>query len=175
VCINRELKLRAFLMQQVNDHLSKQRQRALRPKHGSGLEHVSFDYSGAEDRLKDESPSAAPEAAFDYRWARNTLDRCLSILRNEEIKKGREASLPVLLPFLDSTAPGLADYAHAASTLSQSEETTRQQVSRLRQRYKAILTNEVAHTLAAETGVEPADAAVLEEMRCLATAIQKHG
>lgn len=175
VCVSREMKLRAFLMQQVNDYISKQSQRARRPKHGAGVEHVSLDYSGAEDRLKDDSVAGEPEAAFDYRWARNTLDRCLALLRAEETDKGHGDALPWLLPFLDSSAPGVADYEQAAAALGQSEDATRKQVQRLRQRYKAILEHEVAQTLASETGAKPTDAAVLDEMRCLATAIQRHG
>lgn len=171
VCLSRELKLRAFLMQQVNDQISRTHQRAKRPKHGAGVEHVSYDFSGAEDRYQHEDVASAPGALFDRQWARTTLDRCLALLKGEETSQARSQQLAVLLPFIDSTAPGVADYALASTKLEQPEATTRQQVKRLKDRYKLILKQEVARTLAAEMGDEPSEPAVLDELRCLSQAL----
>ena len=168
-CFTRELQLRGFLMQQVKDYLSARHQRAKRPKHGGHLEHVSFDYSGAEERLVDEAAASSPEAHFDYRWARCTLDRTLSLLRHGEEAEDRGQAFEMLLPFLDSTG----DYATLSATLGQTEATTRKQVQRLRDRYKGLLKEEVARTLVAENGDEPNDTEVIQEMRCLLTALRR--
>ena len=171
VCLTRELRLRAFLMQQVNDVISGAHQRRMRPKHGGGAEHVSFDYSGAEDHYQHEDAAMSPDALFDRQWARATLDRCLATLKGEEAQADRRAQLAVLLPFIDSTAAGEADYASASAALAQQEATTRQQVKRLKDRYKRILLDEVGRTLAAEAGEEPSEQAVMEELKCLSAAL----
>jgi RNA polymerase sigma-70 factor (ECF subfamily) len=171
VCITRELKLRAFLMQQVNDQISRTHQRAMRQKRGAGAEHVSFDFSGAEDRYQHEDAQFSPDAVFNRQWARMTLNRCLETLQKEETRGPRASQLKVLLPFISSTSPGDADYLLASAALNQSEATTRQQVKRLKDRYKLILKREVARTLAMETGADPSDQAVVDELKCLSAAL----
>lgn len=166
-CINGTLKLRVLLQRELMDHISGRRQHAMRQKRGAGAEHVGWDVSGAEERYLAEDSVSSPEAVFDRQWARATLDRCLKLLVDEHQGKNINA----LLPFLNSAAPGDEDYAYAAQKLGQTQEATRQQVHRLKKRYKEILRGEVSRTLTSLTGSEPSAEEVLDELRALSAAL----
>jgi RNA polymerase sigma-70 factor (ECF subfamily) len=166
-CINGTLKLRVLLQREVMDRISSRHQHAMRQKRGAGAEHVSWDVSGAEERYQAEDSISSPETVFDRQWARATLDRCMELLVNEH--KGKD--IRPLLPFLNSSAEGDEDYAHAAKTLGQTQDATRQQVRRLKNRYKELLKLEVARTLSSQLGSDPTAQEILDELKALSAAL----
>lgn len=172
-CLSGKMKLRVYLMRLVIDVLSEWHDRAIRKKRGSGVSALSLNIEETEQRIRAIDHQGAANILFDFLWARGILDRCLELLRVEETAHDRGAALDVLLPFLDSTVKGDANYSAASAVLNQSEVSTRQQVHRLRQRYKAVLRHEIAQTLSAEQGGEPTEAMILDEMRYMAAALQK--
>ena len=166
-CINGTLKLRVLLQREVMDHISSRHQHAMRQKRGAGAEHVSWDLSGAEERYQAEDSISSPETVFNRQWARATLDRCMELLIREQ--KGKD--IQPLLPFLNSSAEGDEDYEQAALALGQSQDTTRQQVHRLKNRYKDLLKLEVSRTLSSKSGSEPTAQEVLDELKALSAAL----
>lgn len=103
----------------------------------------------AEDRLlelRDEEQSP-PDVEFDRAWACALLNKGLAALETELRNAGKSAAWEVLKPWL-SGAASHGDTAQAAASLGVSETAIRVQLSRLRQRLRVILEQQIADTLA---------------------------
>jgi hypothetical protein len=59
----------------------------------------------------------------------------------------------------------------ASLSLGQSQDTTRQQVHRLKNRYKDLLKLEVSRTLSSQSGNEPTAQEILDELKALSAAL----
>jgi hypothetical protein len=103
--------------------------------------------------------SVTPEQSFERRWALTLLDTVLNRLRAEHEQEGRAELFAALNPCLvgDRTAQ---PYAELAAKLGVSEGAVKSAVHRLRQRYRQLLRDEIAQTVA-----EPGE--VDEELRHL--------
>jgi RNA polymerase sigma-70 factor (ECF subfamily) len=115
---------------------------------------VSIDFTDAEQRYAVEPVDhVTPERLFELRWAASLLERAASALRAEAEAAGKGPRFEILLPYVSrETAPGAL--AEAAARLGLSEEATRQEVSRLRKRYREALRGEIAETLASPQEVD---------------------
>lgn len=158
-------RFRAFLLGSFNHYLSDQRDHARAGKRGAHL--LAPLATEAAERAFAAAPSDAlpPDAAFDRSWAIALLERVTVRLRDEHVStKGTE--------FFDALSPCLAgrrqDAPHAAiaAQLGLSEPAVRVALHRLRQRYRAILREEVAHTVAADQDVD-------DELRVLLSAVSR--
>lgn len=118
--------------------------------------------AGALDLIDEHAP--APDAEFDRAWACAVLDRVLSLLGDEMEKTGKAHVFNHLKPWLAGSA-GHGDTAAAAATLGVSETAVRVLVSRLRQRMRHLLRDELAKTLSDGVDVDA-------EMRFLADALR---
>ncbi len=141
-------KFRAFLLAAVKHFLANERDRLGRAKRGGGALHLSLDWQRADARfrLADEA-SLSPDAAYDREWATALLERVLGILEGEageEVGGERFGHLKGYLTVDRDRIP----YAAAAAALGMDEGTVRVAVHRLRKRYRALLRQEVARTLA---------------------------
>ena len=81
------------------------------------------------------------------------LDEALQRLRNEFVTTGREAQFDRLKPFLEGEV-GRGDYQTAAAELNVSPGAVAMAVQRMRQRYRELVRNEVANTVADPTEVD---------------------
>jgi RNA polymerase sigma-70 factor (ECF subfamily) len=100
-----------------------------------------------------------PEQSFEWRWALTLLDQVMNRLSAEFARDGKEALFEALKPCLlgERTAH---PYAALASKLAMTEGSVKVSVYRLRQRYRQLLRDEIANTVAKPEEVE-------EEMRHL--------
>jgi RNA polymerase sigma-70 factor (ECF subfamily) len=127
-------------------------------KRGGDVQFVSWDEWMAESpsRLSiptEESENWPPERVFDVRWAATVVERALRRLGDECEKRGRRRVFDVLSVCLAAEREDVS-YAKFSKTLSLSEVATKSLVHRLRARYRALVREEVAQTVAEPDEIE---------------------
>jgi DNA-directed RNA polymerase specialized sigma24 family protein len=140
-------RFRAWLLAGLNHHLSDLRDRALAQKRGSRL-HPALDADAHQAALAAAAdPALAPDLAFDRAWALALLRTVTDRLRAEQAAAGRAAHFDALAPCLAGRSAD-APHAELAARLGLSEPALRVALHRLRQRYRLLLREEIAHTVA---------------------------
>lgn len=147
-------RFRSFLLAGLNHFLVNEWRQSHRLKRGGDRVLLSFDTADAEVRYGMEpTDEMTPEKVFEYQWAVTLLDQALARLRTEYEHKGKQALFDRLKEFLvgDRTTP---HYADLADPLSLSEAAIKMSVHRLRRRYRQILLEEIAKTVAGPSEVD---------------------
>jgi RNA polymerase sigma factor (sigma-70 family) len=144
-------RFRSFLLKSLQNFLSHARERSAAVKRGGKVEFVSWDRWMAQPpsqiALSPEAlDSLPPERLFDVRWAATVVERALERLREECEAKGRLRLFETLSGHLASER-GDVSYANLASGLGITEPMVKKQLHNLRQRYRWLLRDEVAHTV----------------------------
>jgi len=157
-------KFRAFLLVALKRFLTNEWDRASRQKRGGGVSPLSLDWQDAESRYQiAPADNLSPDKLYDRAWAVVVLERVITRLRDESGVDGKAALYEQLKTFL-MMGKSEIPYGHAAAALKMSEGAVRVAVHRLRRRYRELLREEVAQTLAS-----PAQAD--EEMQSLFSAL----
>jgi RNA polymerase sigma-70 factor (ECF subfamily) len=156
-------RFRSFLLMAVNHFLANEWRRSQAAKRGGGQPVISLDAT-AEGRYAQETASTlTPEKLYQRRWALSLFDRALGRLRAEYAARGRTRLFACLKEFLsEESAEG--DYARLGAELEMSPGAVAAAVHRLRQHYRELVREEVAHTV--ETPAEMED-----EIRSLLAAL----
>ena len=159
-------KFRAFLLAALKHFLANHRETARCQKRGGSAHHLSLDWQNADSRfhLADHTQSA-PDHAYDREWGVQLLEQVLEHLRDEARAEGTGGRFEILKDFLSSVG-GEASYASAGETLSINAGAARVAVHRLRKRYRQLLREEIARTLADPAMVE-------DELRSLFAAFRQ--
>jgi len=140
-------RFRSFLLGALKHFLADEHDRAKARKRGGDIEFVPFDTAVAESRYgADPSTAITPEAQFDRGWAMAVLDRALARLREEFELSGRAVLFDGLKGFLTGDKRA-ANYAEAAASLRITEGAAKMTVTRMRQRFRAIVRQEIAQTV----------------------------
>ena len=159
-------KFRSFLLAALKHFLSNEWARAKTLKRGGGRKRFSLDTMTAEKRYRLEPETdTTPERLFEQRWALTLLDLVLDRLGQEYEASGKRE----LFDQLKGCLMGRRDaqpYAELAARLSMTEGAVRTAVHRLRQRYRGVLRDEIAQTVA-----DPAE--IDDEIRLLFAALGK--
>ncbi len=153
-------KFRSFLLAAFTHFLANQYDRSKAQKRGGGqrifsLEEVFDDGGGALPAAR----TPTPEAALDLCWAQKILAAALQELKRELVAANKAAQFTELKPFLTANA-GASEYAAVAEKLGLEAASIPVRVHRLRQRYRELVREEVAQTVATPVELE-------EEMRHL--------
>jgi len=154
-------RFRSFLLCGMQNFLANEWQKAGRLKRGGGRAFVALDGLEAEARYGVEpADMASADRLFQRRWALTLLETVLQRLEAEQ--PGREAAeqFAALRPVLVGE-PSAEGYASLAQRFGVSENTVKSWVHRLRIRYREILREAVAQTVA-----DPEE--VQDELRFLA-------
>jgi len=127
-------------------------------KRGGGVDFVSWDAWMAEapSQISMSSrtlESLAPERLFDLRWAATVVEQALRRLREECESKGRLRLFEGLRDYLAAEHADIS-YANIAASLGIAEAAVKKQLHNLRERYRWLLRDEVAHTVAEPTDVD---------------------
>jgi RNA polymerase sigma-70 factor (ECF subfamily) len=158
-------RFRSFLLAAIKHFLANERDRARAVRRGGGRTTFSLDVAAAESRYAAEASDArTPEAVFDRHWALTLLARAQERLRDEFAAGGKRERFEQLHPLLHGDSGG--SYREAAAALGLSENAVMVAVHRLRQRFRELLREEIAQTLA---GPEQID----EEIRDLFAALRR--
>src|SRR5207248_5292275 len=95
----------------------------------------------------DRSETLSADLLYDRRWAFTVLDRVFACLR-EESQKSPNSPLLERLNTLLSDEPDRPSQAEIAREFGMTENAVKQASHRLRQRYRQLLREQVAHTVA---------------------------
>jgi RNA polymerase sigma-70 factor (ECF subfamily) len=157
-------KFRAFLLASLKHFLANEWDRAQAQKRGGGAEHLSLNWQDADERFHLDPPDPTnPERLFDREWALALLDRVITRLAAECARDGKAELFAHAKGFL-TVGSAAIPYGEAAKQLGVDEGALRVAVHRLRKRYRELLRDEIAQTLA-----EPGQ--VDEELRSLLAAL----
>jgi RNA polymerase sigma factor (sigma-70 family) len=152
-------RFRAFLLAAVRHFVANEWDKQRAEKRGGGrwqqsLDAAAFDWESGESRyLIEPSHDLTPERLFERQWAFALLERVLSRLRDEHVNPGKRDQFEALQPFL-STDRDSANYTDAASHLNITVEAARVAAHRLRKRYRQLLRDEIAQTVASPEQVD---------------------
>ena len=147
-------RFRSFLVGALNHFVANEWDKARAWKRGGRLEIISLQFDTAEGRYREEpAATATPEQCYERRWALALLDQVVQRLRQEHERDGKAGLYAALNPCLvgdRETQP----YAVLAATLGLTEGAVKVAVHRLRQRYRELLREEIAHTVSSPAEVD---------------------
>lgn len=144
-------RLRSFLLQCLQHFLSDTHDRDTALKRGAGKV-LDFSSVGAEEMYANEPRDHAdPERIYQRRWALQMLGKVMKQLAREYTETGKESLFEGLSPFLDMGHDKDQSYQATADTLGMNLNTLKGNIRRLRIRWKELLMDHVASTLADPT------------------------
>ena len=147
-------KFRSFLLASLNHFLANEWDRAKALKRGGGRNFISLDDEDAEERYgRDAATTLTPDRIFERRWALAVLEHALERLQEEFVGTGRQAQFERLKGFLEGEV-ARGDYDRAAAELKVSPGAVAMAVQRLRRRYRELVHDEIAQTVAAPGEIE---------------------
>src|SRR5208282_5166606 len=127
--------------------LANQRDFARAQKRGGGQPVLSLDFSGAQKRYEKEPASTATaEKLFERRWALTLLDQVLQQLRQEYRDQNKGDLFEHLRMVLLGESQALS-YAQIGTSVGMSEDAVKKAAQRMRQRYGALLREQIAATV----------------------------
>src|SRR5881398_2416151 len=140
-------RLRSFLLASLKHFMMNERRDAATIKRGGGRTVIPLDWIGSDDSGEfDRSDMLSADLLYDRRWAFTVLDRVFARLR-EESQGSASAPLLERLNTLLSDEPDRPSQAEIAREFGMTENAIKQAFHRLRQRYRQLLREEVAHTV----------------------------
>jgi RNA polymerase sigma factor (sigma-70 family) len=147
-------RLRSYLLASLKNFLSKARHREMTIKRGEGRPLVSLEDLLARERA-DQEPAYkfSADRIYERRWALTLLEQVLARLGAEYEAAGK---LPLFdrLKELLARESGQPSQAEIAAEMRMTENAVKQAFHRLRHRYRQLLHEEIAHTVAAPEDVE---------------------
>ncbi|PWU07961.1 MAG: RNA polymerase subunit sigma-24 [Verrucomicrobia bacterium] len=159
-------RFRTFLLAAMSHFLANEWDKARAQKRGGGAEFVPIQLGSAETRYGEEpADPRTPEQEFERRWAVALLDEVLNRLRAEHKDKESVESFETLKPCLVGDSES-QPYAELAKKHGISEGAVKVNVHRLRRRYRELLREEIANTVATADEVDA-------EMRYLFTVLAR--
>jgi RNA polymerase sigma-70 factor (ECF subfamily) len=147
-------RLRSFFFASLKHFLAKERRYAAAVKRGDGRPLIPLDELLACKRADAEAAdSLSPDRIFERRWALTVLEQALTRLEDEYRAVGRLRLFEQLKKLLTDEAdrPSQGDIA---LELAMTENAVNQAFYRLRQRYRELLHEEIAHTVVAPDDME---------------------
>jgi DNA-directed RNA polymerase specialized sigma24 family protein len=108
--------------------------------------------------------SLSPDRIFERRWALTVLERALARLEEEYLAVGKARLFEELKKLL-TDEPGQRSQGEIAREFGMTENAVNQVFFRLRQRYRELLHEEIAHTVVAPDDTE-------DELRHLIAALR---
>jgi RNA polymerase sigma factor (sigma-70 family) len=161
-------RFRSFLLTAFKRFLSKERDREKAKRRGGGIKLLPLDFEAGERRYSLEpAHEVTAERIYKQRWALTLLDRVFDRLRDEFDQAGKPKEFNCLKLYLTGEA-GTPSYRDIAAELEMTEGAVKVAVHRLRRRYRDLVREEIAQTVA-----RPGD--VDEELQHLFAAISSPG
>jgi RNA polymerase sigma-70 factor (ECF subfamily) len=158
-------RLRSYLLASIKNFLSKARHREMTIKRGEGRPLISLDDLLARERV-DQEPAhkLSADRIYERRWVLTLLEQVLLRLGAEYEAAGK---LPLFnsLKELLARESGQPSQAEIAAEMQMTENAVKQAFYRLRHRYRELLHEEIANTVAVPDDVE-------DELRHLIAVLQ---
>jgi RNA polymerase sigma-70 factor (ECF subfamily) len=142
-------RLRSYLLTSLKHFLTNERDRAMTVKRGAGHRLIPLeDFHDCERVGFEPSETLAADQIYERRWALSVLDQVLARLRQEYRAAGpASAGLFNQLEKSLTDEPDRASPADTAEEFGMTASAVRQASYRMRQRYRQVLREEVAHTV----------------------------
>ncbi|MFP2930316.1 RNA polymerase sigma factor [Pyxidicoccus sp. 3LG] len=159
-------RFRSWLLASLKHHLTNDWHREQTQKRGGGAEHLSIDGAEAESQysLLEPSHDLTPEKLFERRWALALMERALDTLRDEYSRLGKAHLFERLSGSLTGDK-GESTWQAIATELGMTEGNVKVTVHRLRNRYRALIQEEIARTVEHDDEVD-------DELRHLLAALE---
>lgn len=159
-------RFRSFLLTSLKNFLSNERARDVAKKRGGGRKILSLDVENAERRyaLKPRE-ELSPERLFARSWALTVLERTMDRLAAEASTADKQKLFERLKLHL-TAGQDAVPYRQMATELGMNEGAIRVAAHRLRRRYRELLRDEIAQTVATEDQID-------EEIRDLFAALAR--
>ena len=147
-------RFRAFLLASLKHFLINEWKKSQAQKRGGGAVPLSLDWQTADTRFQVAATSEpSPDKAFDREWALALLAQVIGRLQKECEADGKAEWFGQLKVFL-AAGKGESAPSEVAKSLGLEEGTVRVAIHRLRKRYRALLREEIAQTLADDSQVD---------------------
>jgi RNA polymerase sigma factor (sigma-70 family) len=149
-------RLRSYLLTSLKHFLANERNRAMAIKRGAGQRLIPLEDLRERERAGFEpSDTLAADKIYERRWALSVLDHVLARLGDEHRAAGpASAGLFDRLQKSLTEEPDRPSPADIAHEFGMTESAVRQASYRLRQRYRHLLREEIAHTVMAAGDIE---------------------
>jgi RNA polymerase sigma-70 factor (ECF subfamily) len=149
-------RLRSYLLTSLKNFLTNERNRAMAIKRGEGQRLIPLEDLHERERMGFEpADTSAADQIYERRWALSVLDQTLARLGDEYRAAGpASAGLFDQLQKSLTNEPDRSSPADTARELGMTESAVRQASYRMRQRYRQLLREEVAHTVLAAGDIE---------------------
>ena len=147
-------RFRSFLLTAFKHFLINEWEKARAQKRGGGRKALAIDFESKESQFAHEPAHTwTPERLYERHWALTLLDQVLMQLRREYQRAGKRKLFEQLKGFLVGDSANTT-HAEAAERLGMTEGAVKVAAHRLRKRYRDLLRQEVAQTVADDTEVE---------------------
>ena len=149
-------RLRSYLLTSLKHFLMNTRDRAMAVKRGAGQRLIPLQDLRERERVGFEpTETLAADQIYERRWALSVLDQTLARLGDEYRAAGpASAGLFDQLQKSLTDEPDRATPADTARKFAMTESAVRQASYRMRQRYRQLLREEIAHTVMAVGDIE---------------------
>jgi DNA-directed RNA polymerase specialized sigma24 family protein len=147
-------RFRSFLISSLQHFTANLRDHDLAQKRGGSVKMLSLDFANAEEAYHREPwTDLTPEKIFDRRWAVELLNLVLQSLEAEFSTAGKQDLFVALKPVLTGDT-GKLGHAQIAASLGMSADAVKMSASRLRKRYRELLRETIADTVASPQEVD---------------------
>ena len=147
-------RLRSYLLTSVKHFLADESRRALAVKRGKGQRLIPIDDIREGERTDiNQTDRFTADQIYERRWAFTVLEQVMTRLREEYRNAGNVRFFDQMKKMLIDE-PDRPSQAQVANEFDMTENAVKQAFYRFRQRYQALLREEIAHTVAIPGDVE---------------------
>jgi RNA polymerase sigma factor (sigma-70 family) len=147
-------RLRSYLLTSVNNFLVDESRHAMAIKRGKGQRLIPLEEIREGERVNVErSDRWTADQIYERRWAFTVLEQVMARLRDEYRSAGNLRFFDQLKKML-MDEPDRPSQAQIADEFGMTENAVKQAFYRFRQRYQALLREEIAHTVAMPGDIE---------------------
>jgi RNA polymerase sigma factor (sigma-70 family) len=147
-------RLRSYLLTSLKNFMTNEHHRAMAIKRGEGHQLIPLDQLNQGERAGFEpADSSTADQIYERRWALALLDQVLTRL-GDEYRNAGNAVLFERLKALLTEESDRPSQAQIADELGMTENAVKQAFHRLRERYRQLLREEIAHTVIAPGDIE---------------------
>jgi RNA polymerase sigma-70 factor (ECF subfamily) len=147
-------RLRSYLLTSLKHFLTNERSRAMAIKRGEGQRLIPLEAFRERERAGFEPTDAATaDHIYERRWALTVLEQVMARLRDEYRSAGNVRFFDQMKKML-TDEPSRPSQGEIASEFNMTESAVKQAFYRFRQRYQALLREEISHTVAMPGDIE---------------------
>jgi RNA polymerase sigma factor (sigma-70 family) len=147
-------RLRSYLLTSVKHFLADESRHAMAVKRGKGQRLIPLDDIRESERIEVErSDRLTADQIYERRWAFTVLEQVMARLRDEYRSAGNVRFFDQMKKML-MDEPDRPSQAQIASEFDMTENAVKQAFYRFRQRYQALLREEISHTVAMPGDIE---------------------